>query len=73
MKSQGFRRFVAVFVGILLALGVYYCVITGDESMIGMCAVLGVFYVIYMVKFIRKEKEQREQSSPKKESPLIRH
>ncbi len=72
MKSIGYRRFVAVFVGILLAIGVVCAVLTGDESLIGMCLAVGVFYAIYMIQFVRKEKELKESNPKARKSPLIK-
>ena len=72
MKNQGFRRFVAVFVGILLAFAAVAAVVTKDEAMIGTGLVVAALYAVYMVQFVRKEKELREQSPKQKKSPLIR-
>ena len=72
MKSQGFRRFVAVFVGILLVLAAVFAVVTGDETFIGTALVVAALYAVYMVQFVRKEKELREKNPKAKESPLMR-
>ena len=72
MKSQGFRRFVAVFVGILLVLAAVLAIVTGDESFIGTALIVAALYVVYMVQFIRKEKEYREKTMTEKKSPLMR-
>lgn len=72
MSGRGFRRFVAVFVGILLALAVGLAVVTSDESMIGTAAGVGLLYAIYLVQFIRKEKERGEMEKQRIESPLLR-
>ena len=72
MTSVGYRRFVAIFVGILLVLGIVSAVVTGDEGLVGMCAALGAFYAFYMFLFIRKEKELRAENPKQKKSPLIK-
>lgn len=72
MKSRGFRRFVAVFVGILLAVAAALAVITGDESFIGTALVVAALYAVYMVQFVRTEREYREKNPQQKESPLLR-
>ena len=72
MKSTGYRRFVAVFAGIMLVIGVIAAIVTGDETLVGMCAAVAAFYAFYMYLFIRKEKEMREQNPKQKRSPLMK-
>jgi membrane associated rhomboid family serine protease len=72
MRSPGYQRFVAVFVGVLLVLAAVMAAVTGDESMIGTTVAVGGFYAVYMVLFLRKEKERRKQKSKKADSPLLR-
>lgn len=72
MRSAGFQRFVAGFAGLMLALGVVVAAVTGDESMIGTVAFAGALYVVYMVQFVRKEKERGEKKKEKPDSPLLR-
>ena len=72
MRSPGYQRFVAVFVGVLLVLAAVMAAVTGDESMIGTTVAVGGFYAVYMILFLRKEKERRKQKSKKADSPLLR-
>ena len=72
MRSAGFQRFVAGFVGCLLLAAVVMCILTGDESMIGTTFAVGGFYAVYLVLFLRKEKERRSNQTKKPESPLLR-
>lgn len=76
MRSSGYQRFVAVFVGVLLALAVVMAAVTGDEGMIGTAAAVGGFYAVYMVLYLRKEKARREQQektgNKPPDSPLLR-
>ena len=72
MRSPGYQRFVAFFVGVLLVLAAVMAAVTGDESMIGTTVAVGGFYAVYMILFLRKEKERRKQKSKKADSPLLR-
>lgn len=72
MRSAGFQRFVAGFAGTMLVLGVIVAALTGDESMIGTVAFAGALYAVYMVQFVRKEKERGEKKKEKADSPLLR-
>lgn len=69
MKSRGFRRFVAVFVGVLLVLAAVFAVVTGDETFIGTALVVAALYAVYMVQFVRREKEEKPKE---KQSPLMK-
>ncbi len=72
MRSAGFQRFVAGFAGLMLVLGVIVAALTGDESMIGTVAFAGALYAVYMVQFVRKEKERGTKKKEKTDSPLLR-
>lgn len=76
MRSPGFQRFVAIFVGILLVLDAAFAIPTGNETMIASVIALAGVYGIYLVVFFRKEKERRAKSGgkdrKKPESPLLR-
>ena len=72
MRSAGFQRCVAGFAGTMLVLGVIVAALTGDESMIGTVAFAGALYAVYMVQFVRKEKERGEKKKEKADSPLLR-
>ncbi len=72
MKSRGFRRFVAVFVGVLLVLAAVLSVTTGDEAFVGTTLIVAALYAVYMVRFLRLEKERREKDPKQKKSPLLR-
>ena len=72
MRSRGYRRFVAIFVGVLLAFAVVAAILTQDQSMIVMCFVVGALYAIYMIQFVRWEKEYRDKTATEKKSPLMR-
>lgn len=76
MRSPGFQRFVAIFVGILLVLDAVFAISMGDEGLLRSMALLAGVYTIYMFFFIRKEKERRAQNKIGKqkapESPLLR-
>ena len=69
MKSRGFRRFVAVFVGVLLVLAAVFAVVTGDETFIGTALVVAALYAVYMVQFVRREREEKPKE---KQSPLMK-
>ena len=72
MKSQGFRRFVAVFVGIILVLAAVVAVVTGDEKFIVTALIVAALYVFYMVQFVRLEKEYKEKQPKQAKSPLMK-
>lgn len=72
MRGAGFQRFVAVLVGCMVVLSAVMSVVTGDESLIGSTMAVGGFYAVYMVIFLRKEKERRATQSKKPASPLLR-
>ena len=57
MKSQGFRRFVAVFVGVVLVAAAAMAVVTEDEKFIVTALIVAALYAFYMVNFVRLEKE----------------
>ncbi len=69
MKSRGFRRFVAVFVGVLLVLAAVFAVVTGDETFIGTALVVAALYAVYMVQFVRRERKEKPKE---KQSPLMK-
>ncbi len=76
MRSPGFQRFVAIFVGILLVLDAVFAILLGDEGLLAPLLLLAGFYAIYMVFFLRKEKERKAQGKTGKkkdpDSPLLR-
>lgn len=72
MRNAGFQRFVAIFVGVMLAFGVTAAIITHDDGMIGTAIAVGGLYLVYLVLFFKKEKERREERPKEKVSPLLR-
>ena len=73
MRKQGlFRRFVAIFVGLLLAAAIVLAAVTGDEGIVGTALLVGAMYAVYLVVFLRKEKEQQAAQAKKPDSPLLR-
>ena len=72
MKSQGFRRFVAVFVGIVLAAAAVMAVVTEDEKFIVTALIVAALYAFYMVNFVRLEKEYKEKQPKQTKSPLMK-
>lgn len=72
MRGAGFQRFVAGFVGCLVVLSAVLSIVTGDESVIGMTLAVGGFYAVYLVVFLRKEKERRAAQTKNPDSPLLR-
>ena len=71
MRSTGFRRFVAVFVGVVLALALGFGIAMNDESMIGFAAAIAGVYAVYLYFFIKKEKALKSDPTSR-QSPLIR-
>ena len=59
----------AIFVGALLMLAAVFAVITGEEGFIGTALLVAALYAVYMVQFIRKEKEEKPKE---KQSPLMK-
>jgi len=72
MRSVGFQRFTAAFVGCLLVAAAVLSAVTGDEGMIGTTLAVGGFYAVYLVFFFRKEKERSAKETKKPDSPLLR-
>ena len=72
MKSQGFRRFVAVFVGVVLVAAAVMAVVTEDEKFIVTALLVAALYVFYMIQFVRLEKEYKDKAPKQKQSPLMR-
>ena len=76
MRSPGFQRFVAIFVGILLVLDIALAIYLGDEGLLSSAALLAGVYAIYMFIFLRKEKERKSQGKTDRkkdpDSPLLR-
>lgn len=72
MGSGKFQRFVAGFVGVLLVLGVSVAIQTGDESMIGTVALVGALYTVFLIQFVRKNRERGKQKKEQVDSPLFR-
>ena len=72
MKTRGFRRFVAVFVGIILVLAAVMAVVTEDEKFIVTALLVAALYAFYMVQFVRLEKEYKEKQPKQAKSPLMR-
>ena len=69
MKKFGFQRVVAVFVGILLIPAVILVFVTGEESLVGSVLALAAVYVVYMILFLRKLKEQKSNTTEKTNTP----
>lgn len=72
MRSQGFRRFVAIFVGVLVVLGWIAMILTGDENLGASVLTLTVLYIVYLVIIVKKAKEQPAEDRKKPDSPLLR-
>lgn len=72
MRRPGFQQFIAVFFGLLLTLAAILAMITADEGMMLLTFAIAFFYAVYMVRFVRKERVQREINAPEKKSPLYR-
>ena len=72
MRSLAFQRYVAIFVGILLALAAVAAFVTKDESTVGLALAALALYGIYLSVYLRKKKEMQEKNPKKKESPLLR-
>ena len=72
MKTRGFRRFVAVFVGIILVLAAVMAVVTEDEKFIVTALLVAALYAFYMVQFVRLEKEYKEKQPKQAKSPLMK-
>ena len=72
MKSQGFRRFVAVFVGVVLVAAAVMAVVTEDEKFIVTALLVAALYVFYMVQFVRLEKEYKDKQPKQVKSPLMK-
>ena len=72
MRSLAFQRYVAIFVGILLALAAVAAFVTKDESTVGLALAALALYGIYLSVYLRKKKEMQEKNPKQKESPLLR-
>ena len=72
MRSPGFQRFVAVFVGILVVLGLILSLTTQEESLLGTVLATAALYAVYLVIFFRREKQRKSSAPQSKKSPLIR-
>lgn len=71
MRSPGFRRFVAVFVGILLAADGLILLVTKEESMLVSFLGLLLVYGLYLTVCF-KNRPKTEKAKKEKKSPLIR-
>ena len=72
MKNRGFRRFVAIFVGVLLAVDFAVTIAVGDEKMLGMTLAVAGVYAIYLVLYFKREKQDKAGQKDRVKSPLIR-
>jgi Ca2+/Na+ antiporter len=72
MRSPGFRRFVAVFVGVMVAIGWIMVIVTGEESLFGSVLVLTALFAIYLAVLVKKRREEPEPKQQKVDSPLLR-
>ena len=72
MRSPGFRRFVAVFVGLMVAIGWIMVIVTGEESLFGSVLVLTALFAIYLAVLVKKRREEPEPKQQKVDSPLLR-
>ena len=72
MRSPGFRRFVVIFVGVMVAIGWIMVIVTGEESLLGSVLVLTALFVIYLAVLVKKRKEEPEPKQQKVDSPLLR-
>ena len=72
MRHSGFQTFVAIFVGILLALAAAVALSIQNEELLGSVLGVGALYVIYLVLYLRKRKEARKDQKDDPPSPLLR-
>ena len=72
MRHSGFQTFVAIFVGILLALAAVVALSIRNEELLGSVLGVGALYVIYLVLYLRKRKEARKTRKDDPPSPLLR-
>ena len=72
MRHSGFQTFVAIFVGILLALAAVVALSIRNEELLGSVLGVGALYVIYLVLYLRKRKEARKKRKDDPPSPLLR-
>ena len=72
MRHSGFQTFVAIFVGILLALAAAVALSIQNEELLGSVLGVGALYVIYLVLYLRKRKEARKNRKDDPPSPLLR-
>jgi uncharacterized membrane protein YfcA len=73
MNNRGFQLFVLIFGGIILVVGAFCAFMIDDSSTQSMMIGFAVLYIIYVVLFIRKEKQRRKaEKSDKTKSPLMR-
>ena len=67
--SIGFRKFIALIVGLILALGIVVAILVEDNNIRVMVALLGVLYVIYVLNLSKRIKEV-DHSKDGADSPL---
>ena len=72
MRNLSFQRYVAIFVGVLLALAAVAAVVTQDESTVGLTLAALALYGISLSIYLRRKKEMQEKKPKQKESPLLR-
>jgi uncharacterized membrane protein YfcA len=73
MNNRGFQLFVLIFGGIILVVGAFCAFMIDDSSTQSMMIGFAVLYIIYVVLFIRKEKQRRKaEKNDKTKSPLMR-
>ena len=72
MKNKTFRRFVAVFVGLIVVADLVISIVVGDEKMLGMTVLVGLFYALYLRLMIKKEKQEKAGQKNQAKSPLMR-
>ena len=72
MRSPGFRRFVVIFVGVMVAIGWIMVIVTGEESLLGSVLVLTALFAIYLAVLVKKRREEPEPKQQKVDSPLLR-
>ena len=67
--SIGFRKLIALIVGLILALGIVVAILVEDNNIRVMVALLGVLYVIYVLNLSKRIKEV-DHSKDGADSPL---
>ena len=72
MHNRGFQWFVVIMGALILIFGTVGAIRVRDNTTMTLLPIFGILYVLYLILFVKAEKNRKENRDKPKESPLLR-